>query len=91
MQPVVQQINYEQAVIALMRSLSNERKAEVYDFVRFIKAQSTSLTPEPLSISGELLDEDGALMLASINALRPYWDTQEEDEAWAHLQKGTSS
>jgi arylformamidase len=95
MQPVVDQIDYEQAVMALMRSLSIERKAEVYDFVRFIKAQVSSLTPEPLLISGEPLDEDGALiyditrLLSSRTAVFP-GDTPVSITAVMQLRNGDS-
>jgi hypothetical protein len=38
----------------------------------------------------EQLTEERAMMLASIQSLAKYWDTPEEDEAWAYLQKATS-
>jgi hypothetical protein len=38
----------------------------------------------------EQLTEERAMMLASTQSLAKYWDTPEEDEAWAYLQKATS-
>ena len=87
MQPAVQPIDYERAVVALMRELPPERKAQVYDFVRFVKSQTTTPTAQPVALFGEQLREEGALILASIESLRSFWDTPEEDEAWAHFQK----
>ena len=89
MQQAIEPIEYEQAVVALMRGLPLERKAQIYDFARFLRSQSETPTPEPVLLFGEPLTAEGALMLASIESLRSYWDTSEEDEAWAHLQEGT--
>jgi hypothetical protein len=71
-------INYEQAVVHILRELPPERKAQVLDFAVF------------MTLLGEPLTEERAMMLASIQSLAKYWDTPEEDEAWAYLQKATS-
>ena len=72
--------NYEQAVIRVLRDLPLERQAQVLDFATFLKLQSQGLP----------LTEERALMLASIQSLSKYWNTPEEDEAWAYLQEATS-
>jgi hypothetical protein len=77
--------NYEQAVVRILRELPPDRKAQVLDFAVFMRLQS-----QGLSFLGEPLTEERAMMLASIQSLAKYWDTPEEDEAWAYLQKATS-
>jgi hypothetical protein len=72
--------DYVQAVINILRELPLERQAQVLDFAKFIKLQDQGLP----------LTEERALMRASIQSLSKYWDTPEEDEAWAYLQKATS-
>ena len=79
-------VNYEQAVINILRELPPDRKAQVLDFAVFMKLQSQGDV-----LQGEPLTEERALMLASIQSLSKYWDTPEEDEAWAYLQEGMSS
>src|SRR5713101_1640562 len=72
--------NFEQAVINVLRDLPLERQAQVLDFAKFLKMQN----------QGVPLTEERVLMRASIQSLSKYWDTPEEDEAWAYLQKATS-
>ncbi len=78
-------IDYERAVVSILRELPPERKAQVLDFAVFMRLQSQGLLRP-----GESLSEERALMLASIQSLAKYWNTPEEDEAWAYLQKETS-
>jgi hypothetical protein len=79
-------IPYEQAIVHIVRRLPRERAAQVLDFARFIAAEtptsSAPETPEP---------EERLWSQAAVRSLARYWDTPEEDEAWAHLQKATSS
>lgn len=50
------------------------------------------MEPQPIeakpTINGEEPDERAWSCLA-IRSLAKYWDTPEEDEAWAYLQKAT--
>ncbi len=78
-------INYEQAVVNILRELPPERKAQVLDFAVFMRLQAQGFLR-----LGEPLTEERALMLASIQSLAKYWNTPEEDEAWAYLQRATS-
>jgi hypothetical protein len=72
---------YEQAIINVVRSLPIERVAQVLDFAIFIKAQQSMVTPPNTALE---LDEHVWGQIA-IRSLAKYWDTPEEDEAWAHL------
>ncbi len=75
---------YEQAIVHIVRRLPRERAAQVLDFARFIAAET------PLSSALEAHEPEERLWTqASVRSLTKYWDTPEEDEAWAHLQKAT--
>lgn len=87
MHAVDQPIEYERAVIALMRDMPEIARAQVYYFARFIKDR---LDTTERALLGEPISAESALMLASIDSLRKVWDTPEEDAAWAYLQKATS-
>ena len=52
-----------------LESLSQERVAEVLDFVRFLKKQ----------------DEKAFALRVAESSLAQYWNTAEEDEAWKNL------
>ena len=71
---------FERAIIHIVRTLPRERAAQVLDFARFMQIQSqagsTADTNEP---------EEDLWGQAFIQSLARYWDTPEEDEAWAHL------
>ena len=81
---------YEQAILQIMHSLPVERMAQLLDFALFLKMQPTAVTPPGITKETELRDEP-LWQEASIRSLAKYWDTPEEDEAWAHLQKAMSS
>ncbi len=76
---------YEQAIIDVVRNLPIERVAQVLDFALFVKSQQSVVTPPDVVLE---LDERAWGQVA-IRSLAKYWDTPEEDEAWAHLQKVT--
>jgi hypothetical protein len=61
-----------EAVERQLRQLSPDKLSVVAEFVAFLAARS------------EASSADQA-MKASEEALREYWDSPEEDEAWAHL------
>lgn len=78
--------SYEQAILQIMHSLPVERMAQLLDFALFLKMQPTAVTPPVIMTEAGHPDEQ-LWRQASISSLAKYWDTPEEDEAWAHLQK----
>jgi hypothetical protein len=76
----------EDMLIRVVRSLPADRREEVLDYALFVKARLVE------KASDTSFDADKrAWMQASIRSLAKYWDTPEEDAAWAYLQEGTSS
>lgn len=75
---------YEDAIISIVRDLPRERAAQVLDFARFLSIE-TRAAPTPTSP-----DSEAQLWgQVAVQSLAKFWDTPEEDEAWAHLQKAT--
>jgi hypothetical protein len=75
---------YEQAISHIVRRLPRERAAQVLDFARFIAGETPG---SPVLETHE--PEERLWQQATVRSLARYWDTPEEDEAWAHLQKAT--
>lgn len=75
---------YEDAIVAIVRGLPRERAAQVLDFARFIAIETTAATTRTSPDTEAQLWGQGA-----VRSLAKFWDTPEEDEAWAHLQKAT--
>jgi hypothetical protein len=76
----------EETLIRVVRDLPSERQGEVLDYALIIKAKLM----EKAAMTGFDADKY-AWMQASIRSLAKYWDTPEEDAAWAYLQEGMSS
>jgi hypothetical protein len=72
---------YEDAIVRIVRDLPSERAAQVLDFARFMSIQTTAV---PTQTSPE--SEARQWGQIAIQSLAKFWDTPEEDEAWAHLQ-----
>ena len=83
-QGTTQTMPYEQQLLGVMRTLSHEQRTQVLDYALFVKSRQTTA---PLD-SGDK-DEKRAWGQTAIRSLAKYWDTEEEDEAWAYLQKET--
>lgn len=79
-QLVEETTTYERAIIRIVRTLPRERVVQVLDFARFMQIQPRVDQDADMSKP----DED-LWGRASIQSLAKYWDTPEEDEAWAHL------
>lgn len=77
-------LTYEDAIVRIVRDLPRERAAQVLDFARFISIETSAA---PIRTSPE---SDAHLWgQIAVQSLAKFWDTPEEDEAWAHLQKAT--
>lgn len=80
--------SYEQAILQILHSLPTERMAQLLDFARFLKMQPTAVTP-PMGMDDVEILEERLWGQTSVQSLAKYWDTAEEDAAWAYLQKAT--
>jgi len=65
----------------LLRNLSSDKLAEVYDFIAFLSTRENFKTMLREAGKSYALDT----MLASEEVLRRDWDSPEEDAAWANL------
>lgn len=76
----------EATLLSVIHALPPERREDVLNYAFFVKAR---LMEKAANIGIEA--DKHAWMQASIRSLAKYWDTPEEDAAWAYLQEGTSS
>ena len=58
-------------IVREIEFLPSESLQEIADFINYLKFKKTMNIPET--------------MILSENSLAEYWDTPEEDEAWANL------
>ncbi len=84
--PVLVHAETEETLMRVVRALPPERREEVLNYALFMKARLM----ERATDTGSEADKH-AWTQASIRSLAKYWDTPEEDAAWAYLQEGTSS
>lgn len=87
-QPVLPPTDYEETLITIVRALPTFQKAQLLDFALLLQARLVSTAEAKPVIDGDEYDER-AWGWAAIRSLAKYWDTPEEDEAWAYLQEGT--
>ena len=87
-QPELEPKDYEQALINVVRALPTFQKVQLLDFALLLQARLIGTTEASPVANGDEHDER-AWGRAAIRSLAKYWDTPEEDEAWAYLQKGT--
>ena len=86
-QPTSQSSGFEQTLLSVVRSLPTFQRTQLLDFALSLKERMIA-TSEAMAIA---VDENDAQVWAraSVRSLAKYWDTPEEDEAWAYLQKAT--
>lgn len=77
-------LTYEDAIVSIVRDLPRERAAQVLDFARFMSMETLADTAQTSPES-----EARPWGQVAVQSLAKFWDTPEEDEAWAHLQKAT--
>jgi hypothetical protein len=85
MVPALIHAETEATLLRVVRALPPERREDVLDYALFVKARLI----EKAADTGSDADKY-AWMQASMRSLAKYWDTPEEDAAWAYLQEGTS-
>lgn len=76
---------YEQQLLSVVRSLSGQQQRRLLDYALFVQSQ-----PSPTPNENGHEHEERIWAQTAIGSLAKYWDTPEEDEAWAYLQKETS-
>ena len=86
MQTAKQPVSYEQALINVVRALPTFQRTQLLDFALILRERMIA-TAEAKAISTDGETDERLWGRASMRSLAKYWDTPEEDEAWAYLQK----
>lgn len=81
-----QPISYEQSLMNVVRALPTFQRIQLLDFA-FILRDRMIATSEAKAITTDDEADEQLWARASMRSLAKYWDTPEEDEAWAYLQK----
>jgi hypothetical protein len=86
MQTANQPVSYEQSLINIVRALPTFQRTQLLDFALILRDRMIA-TAEAKAITTDNETDERLWGRASIRSLAKYWDTPEEDEAWAYLQK----
>ncbi len=88
MQTANQPTSFEQTLINVVRALPTFQRTQLLDFTLILSQRMIATSEAKAIIADEELDERlwGGV---TVRSLAKYWDTPEEDEAWAYLQKAT--
>ena len=81
-----QPLSYEQSLINIVRALPTFQRTQLLDFALILRGRMIA-TVEAKAISTDNETDERLWGRASMSSLAKYWDTPEEDEAWAYLQK----
>ena len=79
-----QATRYEEQLLSVVRSLSGQQQRQLLDYALLVQSQ-----PSPASNENGHEHQERIWGQVAIGSLAKYWDTAEEDEAWAYLQKET--
>lgn len=88
MQPESQRASYEQALMDVVRALPTFQRTQLLDFAIILRERMLA-TAEAKAVAPDGENDERLWAHASMRSLAKYWDTPEEDEAWAYLQKAT--
>jgi hypothetical protein len=80
--------SYEQTLLRIVRSLPTYQRAQLLDVAVLLEKRRISVSTE-LPIDDFGLSEERLWGRLATRSLAKDWDTREEDEAWAYLQKKT--
>ena len=80
-----QATRYEEQLLSVVRSLSGQQRRQLLDYALLVQSQ-----PSPAPNENGHEHQERIWGQVAIDSLAKYWDTAEEDEAWAYLQKETS-
>jgi hypothetical protein len=87
-QPAPQPGSYEQTLMNVIQSLPTFQRIQLLDYALLLQERLLGTAEAKPVAAGDETDER-LWSRAAIRSLAKYWDTPEEDEAWAYLQKGT--
>jgi hypothetical protein len=81
--------DYEQTLLKVVEKLPTFQKAQLLDYALLMESRlmATSVA-KAIDVGAEEIDVQ-LWQRAAIKSLASEWDTPEEDEAWAYLQKAT--
>ena len=80
--------SYEQTLLKIVQSLPAYQRAQILDIAVLLQKRRISASTElPIDDLGR--SEERLWGRLATRSLAKYWDTPEEDEAWAYLQKET--
>jgi hypothetical protein len=85
-QPTPQHSSYEQALMNIIRSLPTFQRVQLLDYALLLQERMVGTAEAKPVVTGDEQDER-LWGREAIRSLAKYWDTPEEDEAWAYLQK----
>ncbi len=78
--------SYEQTLLRLVRDLPAYQRSQLLDMAVLLQKRRISTTPElPIEDLGP--NEERLWGRLAMRSLAKEWDTPEEDEAWAYVQK----
>ena len=86
MQTTNQPASFEQTLINVVRALPTFQRTQLLEFA-LILSQRMIATVEAKAVITDNEPDERIWGDASVRSLAKYWDTPEEDEAWAYLQK----
>jgi hypothetical protein len=84
----IQPASYEQTLIRIVRALPTYQQTQLLDYAILLQARLIATAEAKPAVVTEEMDER-YWGRAAVRSLAKYWDTPEEDEAWAYLQKAT--
>ena len=79
-----QPASFEQTLISVVRALPTFQRTQLLDFALILRERLIATSEAKAIITYEDIDEY-IWGRASVRSLAKYWDTPEEDEAWAYL------
>lgn len=81
-----QSVSYEQSLMNVVRALPTFQRTQLLDFALILRDRMLA-TAEAKAITTDGEMDEHLWGRVSIRSLAKVWDTPEEDEAWAYLQK----
>jgi hypothetical protein len=81
--------NYEQTLLKIVEKLPTFQKAQLLDYALLMESRLIATSAAKAIDTGAEVADANLWQRAAIKSLAPEWNTPEEDEAWAYLQKVT--
>jgi hypothetical protein len=81
--------NYEQTLLKIIEKLPTFQRTQLLDYALLMESRLLSNSEAKAVDLGEAMTDAHLWQRVAIRSLAKEWDTPEEDEAWAYLQKVT--